>query len=96
MSYKYPFNQTVAPDVESVLVKAEEAVTSIIQPVRKSFFRRFPTFSLLLTTTGVTATFLGIEQILLQITLFKAHPSLLLLLGIGILVMMGTLYKKLS
>lgn len=96
MAYKHPSSDTYIPQFEAVIEKAEGNFVNAIEPVRKSFFKRFPTFSLLLTTTGVTATFLGIEQLLLQIDILRTQPAWMLLLGVGILAVMGTLYKRLS
>ena len=49
-----------------------------------------------LATLGVIMTFLGIEQILLTADILERHPMLILALGVAILALTGTLYKKLS
>ncbi len=87
----------IALDVlDQATVKAENKIGVYIDPVRKSFIRRFPIVFSLLVTSGVTATFLGIERLILKYDLFDKSPELILLLGIGILVFTGTLYKKLG
>ncbi|MFN3692653.1 MAG: hypothetical protein ACK4SL_00965 [Candidatus Paceibacteria bacterium] len=41
-------------------------------------------------------TFVGFEQLPLTADILERHPMLILVLGIAILVLTGTLYKKLS
>lgn len=95
---KKTFNKsTVALDaIDQATIKAESTIGVYIDPVRKSFIRRFPIIFSLLVTSGVTATFLGIEKLILKYELFDKSPELILFLGIGILVFTGTLYKKLG
>ncbi len=82
--------------IDTATVKAENTIGVYIDPVRKSFFKRFPITFSLLVTSGVTAVFLGIERIILKYELFDNSPELILFLGISILVLTGTLYKKLG
>jgi len=86
----------VVDDLGVVITKVERAVDTKIDPVRKGFVKRFPTFFLLIVTLGVTATFFGIEQVLIQYNLLSEHPWLILALGIGTLFGTGTIYKKLG
>jgi hypothetical protein len=72
------------------------ATGKVIDPVRESFFKRFPTVSILLATFGVSATFYGIERIIADIAWLNERPYAIFLLGIGILIITGRLYKKLS
>ncbi len=81
--------------LEEVIVRARREVDGLVAPVRQSFFKRYPTLFLLLTTAGVTAVFLGLERILLDIPLLEEKPWLLFLVGVGILAITGRLYKKL-
>jgi hypothetical protein len=88
---------TEALDVfDSATLQAEKTIGTYIEPVRKSIFRRFPILFSLLVTSGVTATFLGIEKLILKYQIFETSPELILLLGISILAFTGTLYKKLG
>lgn len=83
-------------NVESALLKARSELDGYVAPVRQSLLKRYPTLFLLLTTLGVTAVFLGLEQILLDIPLFDEHPGVLFGLGVAILAVTGQLYKKLD
>lgn len=67
-----------------------------VAPVRESIIKRFPTLFLLAVTFGVTAVATGIEQLLIQHEVLQQHPSAILGIGIGILVLTGRLYKKLG
>jgi hypothetical protein len=82
--------------LEDVIVRARTEVDGLVAPVRQSFFKRYPTLFLFLTTTGVTAVFLGLERILLEIPLLEEKPWLLFFVGVGILAITGRLYKKLG
>jgi hypothetical protein len=65
-------------------------------PVRNTIFKRYPVFFTLLVTFGISATFLGIEQVLLQYELLREQPVLILLAGVAVLVFTGRLYKTLG
>ena len=82
--------------IDNVTLRAESTVDVYVEPVRKSIIKRFPILFSLLVTFGVTATFLGIEKIILKYEFFDKSPELVLFLGISILVFTGTLYKKLG
>ncbi len=89
----------ITDSVTKIVDAAEDgvkAVESATAPARRSFIKKFPILFALLVTFGVAATILGFEQIVLRIPVFYDHPSLMLGLGIGILVLTGTLYKKLG
>ena len=82
--------------LEDIIARARLEVDGLVAPVRQTFFKRYPTFFLLLTTAGVTAVFLGLERILLEIPILEEKPWLLFLMGVGILAITGRLYKKLG
>ena len=82
--------------VERVVDKTGKRVDSYVSPVRDGIFKRFPTIFSLLVALGLAATFLGLEQILLNYQTLQEHPWLIFLMGIGILVLTGRLYKKLG
>lgn len=86
----------VVDELGAAVTKAEQTIDTTIAPVRKGLSRRFPSLFLLVVTFGVTATFFGIEQILIQYNLLQEHPGLILALGIATLIGTGTLYKKLG
>ena len=89
--------------VEGVITTVEVGVNTIekkidhaVAPTRKSFFKRFPIISVLLVTFGVSSTFLGFERIIIETPYLFERPYLILSIGIGVLVLTGTLYKKLG
>lgn len=82
--------------VEGVVSKASQNIDGYIAPIRTSVLTRFPILFSLLTTFGVAATFLGFEKIVSNIAFLDQNPFIMLILGIGILALTGTLYKKLS
>jgi hypothetical protein len=81
--------------VDSMVTTTAQQFDSFAEPMRKSFAERYPTLFLMIATFGLSATFLGIEQLLLSIGLFARHPMLILVLGVVTLMLTGTLYKKL-
>lgn len=82
--------------ISEVVQKTEEKLEDVVAPVRKSVIKRFPTLFLLLVTLGITATTTGMQQILLEFQLLQEHPSIVLIIGLALLVLTGTLYKKLG
>ena len=88
-----------APELVKAIKAVEKATMlaeSTLAPVRTTILKRFPTIFALLVTFGITATFLGIERVILKYQIFEESPWLILTLGILTLVFTGRLYKKLS
>lgn len=79
-----------------IVSATETQIEQTVAPIRKSILKRFPVLFLLAVTFGFTATVTGIEQLLIQHQLLQQHPSVILSIGIMILVLTGTLYKKLG
>ena len=90
------FTETAINTVDGAVTKATTEVDTYIRPLRQSVLSRFPIIFSLLTTFGVATTFLGFEKIVSDIQFLNNHPLVMLILGIGILALTGTLYKKLS
>lgn len=90
------FTQATINTVDGAVTKATTEVDTYITPLRQSVLKRFPILFSLLTTLGVAATFLGFEKIVSDIAFLEQHPVVMLIFGIGILALTGTLYKKLS
>jgi uncharacterized integral membrane protein len=72
-----------------------EAVTELIKR-RDSVFARFPLVFTLLGTFGVVATLYGFQHLIDKVPLFVNNPLIPLAIGLTILVLTGTLYKKLD
>lgn len=86
----------VLDGVEETVGKVEKEIENIIQPVQKTVFSRFPILFTLLVTFGVATTFLGFERLVTDIAFINERPFLMLIVGLGILTITGTLYKKLG
>ncbi len=84
--------QSFDDTVEAVTKKLD----AVIAPSRTTVAKRYPTLFTLLATFGVAATFLGFEQLLLTFEILERYPLVLFLIGVGILALTGTLYKKLN
>ena len=82
--------------IEKISHETGASIEHAASPIRKHILKRFPALFLLLVTFGVASTFLGIEQLLLQYGVFKDNPIILFIVGIAVLVLTGTLYKKLG
>jgi len=98
-SVKKLFGIEMLTTLETVQIKTiavTKTVDGYVLPVRETIFKRFPVFFSLMVTFGVIATFLGVEQVLLQYEMLRNHPELILLAGVTILIFTGSLYKKLA
>lgn len=82
--------------VEKTVGTVEKTVETVAAPARESLLKRFPVVFTLLVTFGISTTFLGLEQLVLQIPFLSEHPLLMLGVGVGVLSLTGTLYKKLG
>jgi hypothetical protein len=63
---------------------------------RDGVFARFPLVFTLLGTFGVTTTYYGFQHIIDKIPFFANDPYLTLVVGLTVLILTGTLYKKLG
>lgn len=82
--------------VQDVLNEVTLDMEKQIAPVRKSILKRFPTLFLLAVTFGFSLVIYSIEIILAQHGFVLEHPWFSLGIGIGVLAITGTLYRKLS
>ena len=78
--------------IEDVMTHTDK----LIEPVRRSLFKRFPVALTLLVTFGVAATFFGIERIITEIVWLNERPVSILLMGLVTLIFTGKLYQKLG
>ena len=62
---------------------------------RKTVIERFPFLMISLSTLGLVATFCGFERIIDTIPYLAHRPYAILIFGITLLTITGTLYKKL-
>lgn len=82
--------------IELVGHEVQHQLDATATPWRKHVLKRFPILFLLLGTFGFVATYVGIELLLLQYSLFMEKPWILLIIGLATLIITGTLYKRLG
>lgn len=87
---------TAVDDMSEIVKKTESRVEEVVAPVRQRVFKRFPVIFILLTTFGVTATISGMERLLFQFNILQNNPGIVLVIGLMILILTGTLYKRLG
>lgn len=75
--------------------KQQEALHKLLRQ-RDTAFKRFPLLFALLGTFGLVATFYGFQHMIEKIPLLADNPIISLGLGIVVLAITGTLYKKLG
>ncbi len=63
---------------------------------RDTVFNRFPLLFTLLGTFGLVATLYGFQHLIDGIPLLANNPIISLAIGLSILILTGTLYKKLK
>jgi len=86
----------VLSSVDDTVSHVEQEVGSFIEPMQKTVFTRFPILFTLLVTFGVVITLLALERIVVEFTYIYERPFLMLGIGLGLLTLTGTLYKKLG
>lgn len=62
----------------------------------RPIFQRYPLLFAFLLTFSVSAILEGLRFFFEKISFFRENPSILILIGIVILIITGTLYKKLE
>jgi len=82
--------------IEATTTQVQSTFDTYVAPTRQSILKRFPILFSLLVTFGVATTFLGFERVVSQIVFLDQYPVVMLILGVGILALTGTLYKKLQ
>ena len=78
--------------VEDLTVKANQ----IFGEKSKNVFLRYPMTFALLILFGVTMVSQGVKDLLMEIHFLKNNPFVMLGIGLFILIITGTLYKKLK
>ena len=80
---------------ERLLAKEKELAQKLGQ-TRQRVFDRFPLLFTMLASFGLVATFYGFERVIDEIEFFADNPYILLATGLAILIVTGTIYKKLQ
>ncbi len=82
-----------------LLRKVEELTSKLNQIFSekgKHVFIRYPMTFALLIVFGVVMVTEGLKQLILEISFLKGNPFTMLLAGLLVLLITGTLYKKLN
>jgi hypothetical protein len=82
-------------DIVAELEEVSKDVDMLIQREGKSAFRRYPLLFGLLGTFGIVSVIYGFEGVIDALPFLKENPLVLLGLGIVVLLITGTLYKRL-
>lgn len=64
--------------------------------LRNSAFHKYPLLFVLLSSFGLVATFYGFEKVIDTIPFFSEKPYAILLTGVVVLILTGSLFKKLK
>lgn len=89
-----PSRQNDSEKDEEISVEIE-TLHKLIQQ-RDSVFKRFPIIFTLLGTFGLVATFYGFQHIISSVPFLANNPYITLAVGLLVLLLTGTLYKKLG
>jgi hypothetical protein len=73
-----------------------ERINGMMAKKGESAFRRYPLTFTMLVLFGVIAVSEGVKGVFDDLGIFAGHPWWLLILGLVILMVTGTLYKKLD
>jgi uncharacterized integral membrane protein len=88
------FTETII-SLEKNVNHVSAGVDSALQPARKNIIKRFPILFALAVTLGVSSVYFGFERLLSEIAFLNDHPVVMIGIGLCILVVTGTVYKKL-
>jgi hypothetical protein len=80
----------------TVLKDKENQVLQKLDQRRQTLGQRFPLAFTLVGAFGLVATFYGFEGIINRVDFLYNNPIILLVVGIALLGVTGTLYKKLG
>ncbi len=83
-------------DILRQLERLTEEINNLANKKGKLFFHRYPITFALLALFGLVILSEAIKQILKSIGIFNLNPLVTLLIGLTILILTGTVYKKLN
>lgn len=87
--------QSTFSAVEQFIDETAQETEHVVKHYRTAF-QRYPLSFGLLVIFGTVSTVFGFEHILEATPFFAEHPVFTLFVGIGVLSVTGTLYKRLS
>ena len=77
------------------LSNAEQLLVEKLVEKRVKAETKFPLAATLLASFGLVSTFYGFEKVIDSIDVFAKNPWILLITGITILIITGSIYRKL-
>lgn len=86
-------------DQIDLLKKAEEVTAELNKLFHKKsrpFLYRYPVLFALFVIFGATLVSQGIKELIFEVPFFNGHPFVMLIVGILVLIITGTLFKKLD
>lgn len=89
------FEKAVVATDHKVIEALKNTEKIVVEPVRRGAAHRFPTLFLLLATFGASAVFYSAERFFEMWPITADRPWLILLIGVSLLVLTGSLHKKL-
>ena len=78
------------------LTEIEEKILKKLSESRDKTAVKFPLVFGLAASFGLVATYYGFEKLIDKVDLFVNHPWLVLVVGVIVLLITGTAYKKLN
>ena len=78
------------------VTEKEKRLIKNLNGKKLSAHQRYPFLFTLLGTFGLVSVFYGFEGIIDRIKLLSNNPVILLIFGLSLLILTGTLYKKLD
>ncbi len=82
-------------DPLKVITDAPKPVVDHLTRHRDSAVKRFPLLFTMLATFGVVATLYGFQRLIDKVDWLSRNPVVMLVTGVIVLLITGTLYKKL-
>lgn len=74
----------------------EEKIATGVTTKRQTYADKYPLVFALGATFGLVSVLYGFEKIIDKIPLFENNPWILLVTGVTVLIVTGSLYKKLN
>ena len=86
------YNKDPIEQVEKIVKNINDGAAKYTKPV----FAHYPLIFAFLITFGATCIIEGLRFFFEEFKFFKENPSVLILIGLLILILTGSLYKKLA
>lgn len=82
---------------ELALVRHErKRLTELLREQRERVLNKYPLIFALLGSFGLVTTYYGFENIIDRVAILKANPGYMLAIGVVVLLLTGSLYRRLG